>query len=94
MFDNEIQLTIRKRAEDKQWHLRPEFSLEGKVGYPVSLGFPRQFTKVFVHVVLPTVMLLVISIIILPCANIYVLSIMELLSWLWCSGIVRLVEQL
>jgi hypothetical protein len=39
LFDNDIQLTIRRKPEDNQWHLRPELSLEGKVGYPVRLTF-------------------------------------------------------
>lgn len=69
LFDNEIQLTIRKRAEDKQWHLRPELSLEGKVGYPVSLSFPLQITNVCMHVIWSLVLLLVISIKIL--ANVH-----------------------
>lgn len=62
LFDNEIQLTIGKRDEDKQWHLRPELSLDGKVGCPVSLSFSFQIAEVLVHVISFLVLLLVTSI--------------------------------
>jgi hypothetical protein len=42
LFDNEMQLTIRKRDGDKQWHLRPELSLEGKIGCPITLVSGRR----------------------------------------------------
>ncbi|KAG0565461.1 hypothetical protein KC19_8G192000 [Ceratodon purpureus] len=42
LFDNDIQLTIRRKPEDNQWHLRPELRLEGNVGYPVALVSGRR----------------------------------------------------
>lgn len=36
-FDDNIQLTIQRNAEDSQWHLRPELNIQGQVGNPVRV---------------------------------------------------------
>ncbi|CAK9206020.1 unnamed protein product [Sphagnum troendelagicum] len=37
LYDGGVQLTVVKNSQDDQWHLRPEFKLQGYLGFPVRL---------------------------------------------------------
>jgi hypothetical protein len=40
LYDGGVQLTVVKNSQDDQWHLRPEFKLQGYLGFPVNFSLP------------------------------------------------------